>query len=293
MSCLGEALERYSGIFRGDEPCRAARYSEIAERSNSTRGADLIQRSSICRPGRWNRREGRYNWVSKRFNPEGSIEWSPAWSLTQQRTKYLPTAYCYFGYPFDPAHDFCRPDSNGNAAGSSLDEAIVHGFLELAERECASVWWYNRLRRPGVDIDSFGLPDAVAIRSIHRLIGRSLDVLDITADRNLPTFVAVSRSEEPQGGLCARLRGALRCADRADKSADRDDPVYPVILSGRDPDCFLCTENGQPDMSFLTPDGQSAATICSDFPSPSLANRNRRYCPVSSWRSPGVWRCCC
>ncbi len=197
VSCLCEALERHSGIFRGDEPRRVARYAEIAEEAIHPDALTLFSELQYHERESWNQREGRYNWVPERFDAERSIDWSPAWSLTQKQTKYLPTAYCYFGYPFDPAHDFCRPDSNGNAAGNSPDEAIVHGFLELVERECAAVWWYNRVRRPRVDIDSFSSPCVMAVRNLHGLMGRSVEVLDITADRNIPTFVAISRSEDP------------------------------------------------------------------------------------------------
>ena len=147
LSCLCEGLERHSGIFRGDEPRRVARYSEIAEQAIHPNALTLFSESQYQHREEWNRHEGRHNWVPERFDPERSIDWSPAWSLTQKQVMYLPTAYCYYGYPFDPAHDFCRPDSNGNAAGHDLDSAIVHGFLELVERECASVWWYNQIRQ--------------------------------------------------------------------------------------------------------------------------------------------------
>src|SRR5208283_1344223 len=197
VSCLCEALERHSGIFRGDEPRRTACYSEIAGEAIHPDALTLFSESQYKSREVWNQHEGRHNWVPERFDARQKIDWSPAWSLTQKRTKYLPTAYCYFGYPFDPAHDFCRPDSNGNAAGNSMDEAIVHGFLELVERECAAAWWYNRVRRPRVQIDSFGLPHLSAVRNLFGLIGRSVEVLDITVHRNIPTFVAISRSEDP------------------------------------------------------------------------------------------------
>src|SRR5271167_3917419 len=267
VSCLCEALERHSGIFRGDEAQRVAPYSEIADEAIHPDALTLFSESQYHNRDRWNHREGRHNWVPERFDAGRSTAWSPAWSLMGQQVKYLPTAYCYFGYPFDPAHDFCRPDSNGNAAGSDRDEAILHGFLELVERECASVWWYNRVRRPRVDIDSFGLPDVVAIRSLCRLVGRSLDVLDITADRNIPAFVALSRSEEPPREDYALGFGAHFDARIAlTRALTEMTQFLPVVMSGRDPDCFLPAENGPMDISFLAPDHQMASTLCSDFP---------------------------
>ncbi len=265
ISCLGEALERHSAIFRGGEPRRVARFSEIASEAIHPDTLTLFSESQYSQRDEWNRREGRYNWVPERFDEEPSIDWSPAWSLTQQCTKYLPTAYCYFGYPFDPAHDFCRPDSNGNAAANSVDEAIVHGFLELVERECVAIWWYNRLRRPRVHLESFGEPDMLAIRNVHRMIGRSVEVLDITVDRNVPTFVAVSRTEDPPGedyafGFGAHFDARIALA----RAVTEMTQLLPVILSGQDLHCFL-PGSGQTDMSFLTAHEHVAALTCSDF----------------------------
>src|SRR5262249_49207664 len=45
----------------------------------------------------------------------------------------------------------------------------------------------------------------------------------------------------------------------------------PVIISGRDPGCFLRTENGQTDLSFVAPD-ERVAKRYHDFPSPVARN---------------------
>ncbi len=268
VSCLCEALERHSGIFRGDEPRRLARYVEIAEEAVHPDALTLFSPSQYRNREQWNQHEGRYNWVPERFDLERRIDWSPAWSLTHQKVKYIPTAYCYFGYPFDPSHDFCRPDSNGNAAGPSVDEAIVHGFLELVERECASVWWYNRIRRPRVDVDSFDSPAIAAVRDLHRLMGRSLDVVDITGEPTIPVFVAVSRSEDGSKADYALGFGAHFDARVAlTKALMEVTQLLPMLLAGRDAGCFLGPAEGQADMTFLTP-GNGRATVASGFPAP-------------------------
>ena len=288
ISCLCEALERHSGIFRGDEPRRVARYSEIADEAIHPDALTLFSDSQYNNRERWNHREERHNWVPGRFDAECTIAWSPAWSLTRQQVKYLPTAYCYFGYPFDPAHDFCRPDSNGNAAGNDRDEAVLHGFLELVERECASVWWYNRVPRPRVDIDSFGLSHLAAVRNLYQLIGRSLEVLDITATRNIPTFVALSRSEDPPRNDYALGFGAhfdVRIALM--RALTEMTQFLPVAVADRDPGCFLSAGAGQTDTSFLIADERLAATKRSDFspPIPREPERDVLSCIelVKSW----------
>jgi ribosomal protein S12 methylthiotransferase accessory factor len=107
--------------------------------------------------------------------------------------KYLPTSYCYYGYP-NPEHEFfCWADSNGNAAGNTLEEAIYQGFLELVERDSICLWWYNRVQRPAVDLDSFDEPYIRSLKAYYESINREFWVLDLTADMEIPTFAAVTR----------------------------------------------------------------------------------------------------
>src|SRR5262249_28077195 len=88
---------------------------------------------------------------------------------------------------------------NGNAAGNSLEEAILQGFLELVERDHVALWWYNRIRRPAVDIESFGEPYLLQLmRYLRQQQRRDLWVLDLTADLQIPVFVALSRRTDGQ-----------------------------------------------------------------------------------------------
>ena len=124
------------------------------------------------------------------FDPSAKIEWSPVWSLRDQRKVYLPTTISYFFYNGPGAY---LADSNGCAAGNTLAEAIVQGFLELVERDAYAIWWYNRLQRPQVNLDLFDDPYVRDLRNQLASTGRSLWVLDVTNDLNVPTFVAITR----------------------------------------------------------------------------------------------------
>jgi ribosomal protein S12 methylthiotransferase accessory factor len=64
--------------------------------------------------------------------------------------------------------------------------------MELVERDSVALWWYSRLQRPGVDLDSFDEPYFQEIKDYYRTIHREIWVLDLTTDLNIPTFVAVS-----------------------------------------------------------------------------------------------------
>ena len=83
-------------------------------------------------------------------------------------------------------------DSNGCAAGNTLEEAIVQGFLELVERDAYAIWWYNRLQRPELDLGQF---DDSYVRDLQNQLaqtGRRLWVLDVSSDLGIPTFAAVT-----------------------------------------------------------------------------------------------------
>jgi ribosomal protein S12 methylthiotransferase accessory factor len=89
---------------------------------------------------------GWFQKVPEPFDEEREIEWTPVWSLTHEEFKYLPTAYCYYGYP-KPEKPDCWADSNGCAAGNTMEEAILQGFMELVERDSIALWWYNRVKQ--------------------------------------------------------------------------------------------------------------------------------------------------
>jgi oxazoline/thiazoline synthase len=103
----------------------------------------------------------------------------------------LPSAAVYLGFVGE-GRRFYRGDSNGLASGNCLEEAILQGFLELAERDSVALWWYNRARRPGVELDSFHDPLIRDAASVYSGLGRSLWSLDLTSDLEIPAFVALS-----------------------------------------------------------------------------------------------------
>lgn len=192
-SGLCEALERYSGVFTGDEIRIKGIYAQLESAAIHPNTCMQFSANQYQNRQEWNQQHGSCAWVPEPFDEEKEIEWTPVWSLTHQEFKYLPTAYCYYGYPLPDDHRFCRGDSNGNAAGNTLEEAILQGFMELVERDCVALWWYNRIKRPAVDLNSFNEPYLLALQEYYQTRNRDLWVLDITSDLDIPSFVAISR----------------------------------------------------------------------------------------------------
>src|SRR5262249_2665309 len=116
---------------------------------------------------RWLQRGSRFQIVPLRFDEAASLDWSPIYSHTQNRTRYLPTSYLYYGYPYNERQFYCWADSNGCASGSTVEDACLQGFYEVVERDAVCVWWYNQVRRPKVDLDSFGDPYITELREFY------------------------------------------------------------------------------------------------------------------------------
>ncbi len=192
-SGLCEGLERFSGVFRGDEPRRTARAADLGGAAIDLRDCLLFSDRQYRERDEWNARKSHYNFVPLPYDPDAEIEWTPAWSLTRGEPRYLPTGFCYFNYHHPRGKAFCLADSNGNAAGNTIEEAILQGFLELVERDSVALWWYSRCRRPGVDLDGFAEPYYDRLRDQLRADGRELWAIDLTSDLGVPVFAALTR----------------------------------------------------------------------------------------------------
>jgi bacteriocin biosynthesis cyclodehydratase domain-containing protein len=192
---LCEALERVSGTFQGDEPRIRATFAELGDGAVHPASWQLYHERQYAHRAAWNARNTIEQRVCEPFDEHAAIDWTPVWSVAGRRTRMLPTAALYYGVP-DPARSgFFLADSNGCSAGGTLAEAVQHGVFELVERDGIAIWWYNRLRRPEVDIDAFAARDPwfATVRRAHEGLGRETWVLDLTTDLGIPTMVAVSR----------------------------------------------------------------------------------------------------
>jgi ribosomal protein S12 methylthiotransferase accessory factor len=186
-SALMEAIERYSGIFQGDEIRATRRFTDFPPGHAIPPNEVLL--FSEAQQRRAPTHDAHDTHAPAPFDQSAEIEWSPVWSLRDQCFKYFPTSILYFSYRGPAAF---QADSNGCAAGNTPAEAIVQGFLELVERDAYAIWWYNRLQRPAVDLGQF---DDSYIRDLKNQLadtGRRLWVLDVTSDLGVPTFVAIT-----------------------------------------------------------------------------------------------------
>jgi oxazoline/thiazoline synthase len=286
-SALCEALERYCGVFQGDEPRRRARAFDLGGAAILPSTCMLFSEAQMAHREAWNTPERALSErVPEPFDPSQEIDWSPVWSLTRGEIQYLPTAYCYYGYPSPKEGRFCFADSNGCAAGTCPEEAVLQGFMELVERDAVSLWWYNRLRRPRVDLSSFDEPYFEELTAAYKRLGRETWVLDLTSDLGVPTFAALSRKTEgPREEITVGFGAHFDAKIAALRALTEGNQLLPFLhrAGGPVPDSppglsFMTTAtlSNQPYLDF---DDKAPPKVAADYPavaSSDLAEDVRR-----------------
>lgn len=274
VSGLCESIERYSGVFQGNEARIQAKFSQLDHKAIHPNDCMLFSQRQYATREMWNSRESRFNWVPEPFDEEMTIDWSPLWSLTYKQRRYLPTAYCYYGYSRQYNTWFARADANGCAAGNSKEGAILQAFMELVERDSVALWWYNRLKKPAVLLASFDDPYIHRLQAYYKSLQRDLWVLDITSDLNIPAFAAISRRhdqarEDIMFGFGAHFDPQIALL----RALTELNQVMPSVFHGttnkqtRDQDALDWWNTATiAKQRYLTPDEKVPAKNLSDYP---------------------------
>ncbi|TDV53629.1 TOMM precursor leader peptide-binding protein [Actinophytocola oryzae] len=280
-SALCEAIERYSGNFFGDELRVRGSLRSLGDDAVHPNACQLYDARQYESRSDWNAAHGPFQHVSAPFDEDVVMDWTPVWSLSERRHKLLPTAMLYFGAPNEPGPHYLHADSNGNAAGSSVEDAVLQGLLELIEREAVALWWYNRTTQPAVDLERFDDPWLEELRDVYAGLGREVWVLDLTSDFGVPVMAAVSRrvdreNEEILFGFGAHLdpRLALR------RALTELNQMMPQLIAAEPDGRYRCED---PDMVnwLRTATLAEQPYLAPDADGPALGPEDYDYTPRS------------
>lgn len=189
ISALSEAIERYNAMYDGTEECVYGRGDQLDAKvffpgALKRYSPDQLLRFAQDLSGRQ---------AVKEMPDDAELHWTPAYSLLNQEKAWFPFTFCYSNTPY-PDEVYMRFDSNGCAAGNTLEEAVLQGFLELIERDAVAIWWYNRVSRPAVCLEELNVD---ALGKIKNALDEHWDywILDLTHDFGIPVVVAVGKNK--------------------------------------------------------------------------------------------------
>ncbi len=276
-SALYELIERISGIWRGDiARCRAP-YNELGSQAIHPNDHMLFSPEQFRARKVWNAAgHAEMLYVPAPFDPDEEIDWVYAWNLMDHTYRFFSAACAFYDVSCNGA-SFAVANSNGSAAGTTMEEAILHGLFERVERSSLSMWWYNRVPRPQVDLASFDDPYFLEMEAYYHSLGRVLYVLDVTLELDLPAFVAVSRQREGVPNWTLGFGCHLDAHTAVSRAVTEANQLLPIALpelragqtrySAGGKGLLSWAQTALPeDHPYLVPDGNQRPKKAADYP---------------------------
>lgn len=190
-SAVGEALERYW------DPQRTflSKWADVQAAAISP--ADFVLFSE--------RQYRQKDWPYVPWQQDAEITWLTGVELPAMQRVALPAGLIYLVHPVPRPEDaFVPSNSNGLAAGPTVEAAISGGLCELMERDALLIAWMNRL--PATELDLTTAGDTAAV--IHRHYARlAVEVRAFLMPTDLPAAVIMAVSFECDPGRPAQVIG--------------------------------------------------------------------------------------
>lgn len=133
-----------------------------------------------------------------RFSDDLEMPWVWAYSFARSGAILVPEQLAYY-LDRTPAPKFVQECSSGCATGSSRDEAVLHGLLELIERDSFLLTWGSGTALPEIDADRVTTPDIRFVLDRLERIGYRVRFFDLRVDIPVPAVLAVG--ERVDGGI--------------------------------------------------------------------------------------------
>ena len=174
-SAMMEGFERYSAEKQDCDEVIVANIKEISERG------EYIDPVSLNLPKDFR----------KENIEEMQLEWSIAKDIISDEEFYIPTNAIYHPYLHDnQVQSLFKSNTNGLASGNVLEEAILHGMLEVIERDAWSIFELTHKNYAQIDLDSIESETVNDILEKFESEGIKIKLMDFTADVKIPTIAA-------------------------------------------------------------------------------------------------------
>ena len=127
------------------------------------------------------------------FTEESVCNWVWGYSLTAGNPVLVPESCAYFWTLNHPDPAFLADTTNGCALGSCLEEAILYGILEVAERDAFLLTWHARIPAATVDLEAADDREpAITAAAITQATGYQVGLFDITTEVGIPSVWAMA-----------------------------------------------------------------------------------------------------
>jgi ribosomal protein S12 methylthiotransferase accessory factor len=207
-----EGVERYSGAEpRGFQPTVRGTFRQLNEFA--------VNPSTF---GLHSEREYKLNPGVNRYSDDLEMRFVWAYSFREQRQTLVPLQIGFYSRPRPGDNLFVLGEgSSGCSVGSCIEEAILHGIFEVAERDAYMLTWQAGLSPRRLDPSECNDPEVRHLLRSLRMQKFELTAFDITTDLGIPAIGLMARREKKWPHLLCGAAAHLNPA-RALKKAFRE-----------------------------------------------------------------------
>lgn len=193
-TALAEALERLGGwVPGGKRTVIRGTYRELQDDALGPRKVGLYPSDRIAES----------NSRFQAYHDDLPLTWVWAYSFQCGRPILVPESLAYYGLPQareGSDRPFVYEVSNGCALGSCLEEAILFGALEVAERDGFLMTWLTHMGVPRIDPRS--ARDPMIPLMTERLLfttGYDIAIFNTTMEQGIPSFWVMAVEQRGDG----------------------------------------------------------------------------------------------
>ncbi|MDQ1411766.1 MAG: ribosomal protein methylthiotransferase accessory factor [Acidimicrobiaceae bacterium] len=197
-----EAYERLGAFPHHGQVVQDLSYDQVCDRAVDPATLGRYSQAQLDHP----------NSRVRPYRPDVVMDWSYAHRLRDGEPRLVPADVAFYGYEYQHRLDYHgarherRPDrrahffaesSSGCALGSTVEEAALHGLIELIERDSFLMAWCRRMPLPEITHPS--IIDATSRMLLDGIEARGFDVhvLASTYDLGLPAIWALAVNRDP------------------------------------------------------------------------------------------------
>jgi ribosomal protein S12 methylthiotransferase accessory factor len=200
---IAEALERYSSCVLPTDLIWATP-RELGDRAIDLDTLPQCSDAELAHP----------KCPASRVDPDETMRWTTAWSLTGGRPVMVPAVNVWMHIPpLTASERYTMPISTGCATHTDIHRALASAICEVIERDAISLTWLQRLPLKRVVFDD--VPEALA-RSLEATAAKGIvtTFFDATSELGVPTLYSVDESRAD-----TKVRHVVMCATDLDPAA--------------------------------------------------------------------------
>ncbi|WP_435923551.1 YcaO-like family protein [Paenibacillus sp. DYY-L-2] len=204
VSAVAEAVERYCAAYVTPERTVLASWKEIEGEALHPDELPLFTKEQY----------EQWQFPYRPFTEQSRIRWVQSRSLSTGRSKWVPAAIAWDSYipQSNDEEAICFGLMTGSAAGSTKEQAMISGLLEIIERDAFMIMWYNSLSLPRLDVREFAV--AGPFKELLDPSRFQLEVVDTTSDIGIPSAFGLLTTRDGKVSVGGSARLSMKDAVR-------------------------------------------------------------------------------